>query len=532
MHVQVHFTNGASQSAYPNIDFETTVDGQTGCIKAVMKLKKQHPGLKILFSVSGGSDSLTFKYFASTPAGQQTFARSVRQWIDDYGFDGVDRELAPSTLNLFSPAADIRTVDWEHPDSPEKGKAFVELLATVRETALPSPFLITAAMNGGEWVLRNIDLPKLGRTVDLLHLMTYDFAGGWSQTSGHLANLYPDESENLVPTVLPAPPPHAVVATRATHRGSIGDLRGPQLVPDEDACYFSGRLALAAEDAKGADPAAATPATNGGDSAVARAVARGFPARKLVLGIPAYARYFVGAQGPHEPFTSAGELSYATIPLEWLADATVNWQAVAAEYVDYGLPMQQFMQTMLPDTARPLPALDLGPPPAGQPRVSQVVLFDRMMAAAAAKISSSSSSSYPPPPAAAAADDAPLYPHAPAALRLPAHVRPPPGLPIRPYWPSAAVVAANIAWPVAKCPLLPMAPPLAGGYGWVSFEVPATARMKGRYARDAGIAGVFVWSAGGDRAAGGGLDGPLGEEGGAWRSDNLVEGAWRGLVGK
>lgn len=80
-------------------------------------------------------------------------------------------------------------VDWEHPESPSQGMDYVHLLSRLR-AGFPSPYVLASCLPAGEWALRNIDLGKASRFLDLLNIMAYDFAGPWTNESGHHAQLY------------------------------------------------------------------------------------------------------------------------------------------------------------------------------------------------------------------------------------------------------------------------------------------------------------------------------------------------------
>ncbi|KAM0323322.1 hypothetical protein ACHAQA_008914 [Verticillium albo-atrum] len=167
-------------------------------------------------------------------------------------------------------------IDWEHPKDVNEGHNFLHLLYTIR-MQLPGPrYLLTTALPPGEWVLRNINLAQAAQYLDFLNLMAYDLTGGWTAVSGHQAQLYPAGN--------PADLPH--------------DCR--------------------AHCASGVD----------------YCVAQGFPSRKILLGVPAYARYFPGAQGAGHPFENAGEMDYSAFPAEWVTHAQVDERAAAAWYVD------------------------------------------------------------------------------------------------------------------------------------------------------------------------------------------------------
>jgi chitinase len=110
----------------------------------------------------------------------------------------------------------------------------VQLLALLRR-ALPAPrYLLTSALPAGEWALRNVALAAAAASLDLVNLMSYDFSGPWTPVAGHHAQLH-------------APP---------------GPGGAQQTV--------SGRIA------------------------VEYLLGKGVPAGKIVLGVPAYGRSFLG----------------------------------------------------------------------------------------------------------------------------------------------------------------------------------------------------------------------------------------------
>ena len=139
-------------------------------------------------------------------------------------------------------------VDWEHPSDPKQSQHYIQLLAALRKE-LPTPgYLLTSALPAGQWALGNIDLAKASTHLDLINLMTYDFSGPWTSLSGHHAQLYSPKN------------------------------------PHNDA------------------------ATVSCSSAVAYAQSRGVCANKILLGVPAYGRSFLGAKKAGDRFTGhAGE---------------------------------------------------------------------------------------------------------------------------------------------------------------------------------------------------------------------------------
>ncbi|KAF6520139.1 hypothetical protein HZS61_016556 [Fusarium oxysporum f. sp. conglutinans] len=239
-------------------DNNKVVDGEKGCLAALRKLKGQHPHIKTLVSIGGGSSSKEFPALAASKAARQTFARQIKEFCDAHHFDGVD-------------------VDWEHPQTPEAGKNYVLYLQAIRET-MPAPkYLLTSALPTGEYCLKHLNLPVVAQLLDFLNLMGYDFTGGWTDVCGHHAQLLPPSNNlnEVYPTL-----------RKSCQRG------------------------------------------------VDYLTSQGFPNRKIILGIPAYARYFGQARGPGHPFKGSGEIDYCDLPDEWVAGAKVEESIAAASFVD------------------------------------------------------------------------------------------------------------------------------------------------------------------------------------------------------
>ncbi|MEU3660715.1 glycoside hydrolase family 18 protein [Streptomyces sp. NPDC032940] len=140
-----------------------------GNFNQLLKLKKKHPDLKILWSFGGWTWSGGFAEAAKNPA---AFAQSCydlvenSKWADV--FDGID-------------------IDWEYPNAcgltcDTSGRdAFRELMAALR-AKFGSGNLVTAAItadatSGGK--IDAADYAGAARYVDWYNPMTYDFFGAW-----------------------------------------------------------------------------------------------------------------------------------------------------------------------------------------------------------------------------------------------------------------------------------------------------------------------------------------------------------------
>jgi chitinase len=176
-------------------------------------------------------------------------------------------------------------LDWEHPSSPEQGEDYVALMQNLR-CHLPRPHhLLTTALPVGEYVLKHINLRFLSISIDLLNLMTYDFAGSWSDgQSGHHAQL-------TAPAL-----PHNAYAKKS------------------------------------------------GKSAVEYVLAQGVTAKQILLGVPVYGRSFHGIEGPGQRFSKCGGQDgtwlYSELPRPGTTEM-VDWEVGGAcclgggEWVSY-----------------------------------------------------------------------------------------------------------------------------------------------------------------------------------------------------
>lgn len=132
--------------------------------------------------------------------------------------------------------------------------------------------------------------------LDYLNLMGYDFAGPWSALSGHQARLLPTT-------------------------GLAVDSPQPRT-----SCHLG----------------------------VDYLVRNGFPRQKILLGIPAYARCFVGASGPGDAFEKEGSdpVKYSDLPEAWITNATVDDESGAASFVDDQEGGKGFVSFDVPATVR------------------------------------------------------------------------------------------------------------------------------------------------------------------------------------
>jgi len=178
---------------------------------------------KVFLAIGGWNDSLGSKYsnMVISKSKRAAFIAHVVPFLLKYGFDGLD-------------------LDWEYPQcwqgDCKKGKqgekkAFADWCAELAAAFKPHGLGLSAAVSASQTIIdAGYDVPRLGRSLDALNLMTYDFHGSWEKFTGHQAPMYPCEGDAIP--------------------------------------FFNV------------------------DSAVTHWLKRGFPARKIMMGLPIYGRSF------------------------------------------------------------------------------------------------------------------------------------------------------------------------------------------------------------------------------------------------
>uniref|UniRef100_A0AC35FQC0 GH18 domain-containing protein n=1 Tax=Panagrolaimus sp. PS1159 TaxID=55785 RepID=A0AC35FQC0_9BILA len=154
------FTAGA----YDDEDTDSGPNG--GYYKRVNNLKSQQPGLITILSFGGWSAGTdTFKKLAADEGHRQTFINSALQFINHYGFDGID-------------------IDWEYPKGDDYNN-YVTLLKELKQ-ADNSKLLTAAVTADAETVDEGYNVKEMAKHLDYVNVMTYDFHGDWEQQTGKL----------------------------------------------------------------------------------------------------------------------------------------------------------------------------------------------------------------------------------------------------------------------------------------------------------------------------------------------------------
>jgi chitinase len=153
-------------------------------LAGLVALRKINPDLKVLLSI-GGWGAGHFSEAALTDTSRARFADTALELVRRHDLDGVD-------------------IDWEYPAHPGPGisyrpedkQNFTRLLTVVRKKldGLSAanggrPYLLTIAAADGE-AAKGLEIAKIARILDWINLMTYDFYGSLTPTTGHHASLF------------------------------------------------------------------------------------------------------------------------------------------------------------------------------------------------------------------------------------------------------------------------------------------------------------------------------------------------------
>lgn len=153
-------------------------------VQKFVALKESNPGLKCYIAIGGwafnsGETATYWSDMAMTHERQVKFALALSEFVQEYGFDGVD-------------------LDWEYPVAEDRGgrpedkKNFVSLIRTIRVffDVTGRNYGITFTTPASYWYLRHFDvLGMLESGAEWTNMMTYDLHGVWDAENSYFPSL-------------------------------------------------------------------------------------------------------------------------------------------------------------------------------------------------------------------------------------------------------------------------------------------------------------------------------------------------------
>ena len=163
-------------------------------------LKKKHPHLHVVLSIGGDAAAEAYPVVAANAAFRNHFARTALGLVEACGLDGIDREFSCGwwiLLPVLIQGSPLLLVVWKYPKNAKQGQDFLALLAAVRTCLTEDRFIVTAALPASPSILKFIGLEAAARHLDHVNLIAYDLCGYWSRQTGHHAQLYAMNKEDI-----------------------------------------------------------------------------------------------------------------------------------------------------------------------------------------------------------------------------------------------------------------------------------------------------------------------------------------------
>nr|WP_310618291.1 glycosyl hydrolase family 18 protein [Pantoea cypripedii] len=232
-------------------------------LKALERMKKANPQLKVMVSVGGWSMSAPFHAMVETKEGRDIFVKSIMNFLSEYPFvDGIDLDWEFIGFTGTSAMGDLAIDGYQN--EREHYTALVKQLRSAMDAQYSGAQRkqLSAAFSASPAKLAAIDFNSLKDDFDFINIMTYDMYGAFARNPGHHAGVYAK--------------PIAGTYYQQGNQNKIKDEAG-NIVIDGQGNDMTGEQAQRGFSAEGAVKAILD---NNPD----------FPSEKLVVGAAAYSR--------------------------------------------------------------------------------------------------------------------------------------------------------------------------------------------------------------------------------------------------
>jgi chitinase len=168
-----------------------------GNFNQLRELKVKYPNIKILLSIGGWTYSKYFSNVAASTASRQTFVSScINMFLKGNLPTGIDGDASGGTASAAG-IFDGFDIDWEYPGvlghvgnnyGPQDVQNYTLLLQEFRTeldaygASIGKHFELTAAVPSGQDKIAEIQTNQIGNYLDYADVMSYDMHGGWETT--------------------------------------------------------------------------------------------------------------------------------------------------------------------------------------------------------------------------------------------------------------------------------------------------------------------------------------------------------------
>ncbi len=152
--------------------------------REIRKLKRDYPNMKIGLAIGGwGADG--FSQVATNKNLRKKFLDNVLKKIRKYDFDSID-------INWLYPVNGGGSIKSSSRDKENFTLLLKELNKKIKmlEIELNKDISITIATGAMKDYINWVEMDKIVPYVDSVKILSYDFYGSWTPTTGHISNLY------------------------------------------------------------------------------------------------------------------------------------------------------------------------------------------------------------------------------------------------------------------------------------------------------------------------------------------------------